>query len=471
MSLETLSRQNPWWRDKIFIERDPHIEDLQTSPLKWRPRFLAALRAEEDLVYVIYGPRQVGKTTSFKMFIKDLLSRPGLSPRRILYLNCEEVAAGTPQAMADFMDEYIGWARTDSDDRLYLFIDEATYIKDWERGVKILADRGRLKGTCVFATGSHLAGLKRGAERLPGRRGRGTDLDIFLHPLSFREYLLVHRPELALKIPVVKSWDQEELSAHIKEAALYGDIIRPLFKRFLRSGGFPRPVRDLAAYGLIKADVFRLYKEALLSDMVRMGRREAAFRELCQWILIRGQNPFEWTDGARETSVGTYPTVREYIEDAEAAFLWNVIYKLRNLAKPFRAPRSGKKVYFRDPFVFHAIRSWVLGYQAPYEAAEEFLKDPAGTGVLVENIVASHLGRQGQGDMFYWKNGGEIDFVIFEGAERKALVEVKYQERGAASRAKSLIRAGGGIVLSKNEISREKGTLCLPVSYFLAVRE
>lgn len=36
--------------------------------------------------------------------------------------------------------------------------------------------------------------MRRGAERLPGRRGEGKD--ILLMPLSFREYMLVLREEL-----------------------------------------------------------------------------------------------------------------------------------------------------------------------------------------------------------------------------------------------------------------------------------
>jgi len=198
-----------------------------------------------------------------------------------------------------------------------------------------------------------------------------------------------------------------------------------------------------------------------------MGRRESLFKELVLWIMMRRENPFEWSDAARETYIGTHPTVREYVEDAEAAFVWDVFYKIREMGKAFRAPRSPKKVYFKDPFIFHALRAWVLGYQDPYRAAEEFLEDPNNLGYFVENLVASHLRRIWGEDVYYWKNGGEIDFVLFKNGEKEALVEVKYQTKVSSHNAKVLNRWGGGVMLTRSTLAVEGKVLFVPVQYFL----
>lgn len=469
MELELLGRQNPWWIDLSNIERDPFIEDFNNSPLKWRPLFLNSLILDKDLVYIIYGPRQIGKTTSFKLIIKDLLKKQNIVPRQILYINCEEITPQTPQKLAELLDDYISWARSELPNRLFIFIDEATYLKDWERGIKILSDRGRLRNISIFATGSHIMGLRRGAERLPGRRGREIDLDILLFPLNFREYITVQRPELKDKLPDFPGWNLRILFKSLQEVSLFGESINPIFESFLRTGGFPRSIRDRVSFGHIKPDVYRLYKDAFIADLVRMGRRETIFKELAQWILLRRQNPFEWTDAARETYVGTYPTVREYVEDGEAAFVWDIFYKVKEIGKPFRAPRSPKKIYFKDPFIFHSIRAWTLGYQNPNQAAEEFLRESQNLGYLIETLVASHLRRLRSGEIFYFRNGGEIDFIIYQSGKKLSLIEVKYQSKINPENAKILNKWGGGIILTRNLLHLKKNTLCAPVQYFLAL--
>ncbi|MFQ6092682.1 MAG: AAA family ATPase [bacterium] len=253
--------------------------------MKWYPGLLHSFNLAEDLVYIVLGPRQVGKTTLFKLLVRKLLSESGVFPRCILYLNCEELGSQTPQELSEHIESYINWVRTQSNHRLYVMMDEATYVKDWERSVKIVADRGLLKGVTLIATGSHAAGLRRGAERLPGRRGRGEDLDLALLPLSFREYLVARKPELKDKLPQFPGWGLNALFTAAQEVSLYRDSISPLFEVYFRTGGFPRSMRDEVSSGHVKQDVYKLYKDAFVGDLIRLGRRESLFRELAQWII------------------------------------------------------------------------------------------------------------------------------------------------------------------------------------------
>lgn len=134
-----------------------------------------------------------------------------------------------------------------------------------------------------------------------------------------------------------------------------------------------------------------------------------------------------------------------------------------------RAPRSPKRVYFKDPFIFHALRAWVLGFQDPYHAQEDFLRDPVNLGYFVESLVASHLRRTVGENTYYWRNGGEIDFIVFKEGIRKAMLEVKYQKIISSENFKILNKWGKGMVLSQDRLGQEKQNAFIPLSYFLAL--
>ena len=49
-------------------------------------------------------------------------------------------------------------------------LDEVTYIKDWDKGVKFLADAGLLDDVVLLLTGSDSVIIREVRMRLPGRR-------------------------------------------------------------------------------------------------------------------------------------------------------------------------------------------------------------------------------------------------------------------------------------------------------------
>ncbi|MGV8122548.1 MAG: ATP-binding protein [Candidatus Xenobiia bacterium LiM19] len=466
MDLEILGRQNFWWTDGGRIVEDYSIKDFENASLKWYPYYLESIDWKKDAVHVVYGPRQVGKTTSFKLLIKSLINN-NINPRKILYFNCEEAVPSNPQRLADILRVYISWIRAGDMERIFIFLDEVTYISDWERAIKILSEEGKLQGITLLATGSHLMGMRRGAEKLPGRRGEGKD--ILLMPLSFREYLLVLREELDGILPSFAGWSREVLMSSIEEISLRAELIDHAFGSYIRTGGFPRPMNQFHDMNLIKPEIYKLYRDAFLGDLIRIGRKESIFRELMQWILVRRENPFEWSDIARETYAGTHPTVREYIEDAEACFIFDILYKLKNTGKPFRMPRSPKKLYFKDPFIFQAMRAWAMGYPDPFTAGEDFMKDPVNYAYLLENMVAGHLKRYFGDSIFYFRDEKEIDFVIFDHMQLSALVELKYQTKINSVNGKVLKKHGGGIVLTRNTLLAQDKILFIPAVPFLAL--
>ncbi|RKX70544.1 hypothetical protein DRP53_04700 [candidate division WOR-3 bacterium] len=469
MSLERLGRQNPWWENAELINNDPHIVARDQSPLKWSPEIRLKIKTEADLIYALRGPRQVGKTTLLKSLIRNLL-RKKINPRRIIYIDCERLGSLNYLELSEVIEGYLNWIRTSESSRLYLFIDEINFIKDWAIGIKILADAGSLRNVFLIVTGSHAIDIKRGMERLPGRRGKEGSLDLLLLPMSFREYLSALAPEIEAKLPQFETASLEEV-AKIREALIYSSHLYPLFDNYLRSGGFPISASEVSVHGSIPMYVFNIYKDAIISDLQHMGRKETLFRDLLSWIFNQRENPFDWTTAARESGIGKHDTARDYLEDAESAFAWFIIYRSRNISRFVRSLRSPKKLVFMDPFIFHSLRTWSLGYSNPWEATIQFLQDPYNLGYLVESVVGSHLKRRFS-NLAYWRNKLEIDFLVFREGGKVLPIEVKYQTRVGPRNQRAIHSTlKSGIILTRNFTAFDDQVISVPTPIFLSLLE
>src|SRR6266542_1707507 len=186
---DDLGRQNRWWSDPSAIELDHQLARARGARVRWRPP--AAFRFDQDALYTLRGPRQVGKSTAVKYEIERLLSS-GWPAGSILYLDAElaglREAADLVATLRAFLDRH----RSPGDgatERLAIFVDEITRVENWGGALRGLIDNGELVGVTLVATGSHARDLRRGGERLPGRRGGGAELDLELLPLGFREYV------------------------------------------------------------------------------------------------------------------------------------------------------------------------------------------------------------------------------------------------------------------------------------------
>jgi predicted AAA+ superfamily ATPase len=107
MSIDILRRQNPWWAETAAVNEDPYLAEYDQAVVKWEPPHLHALKLDRDLIYILLGPRQAGKTTFFKLLIRHLLLERNIHPRTILYLNCEALGPQTPQELAELLRDYI----------------------------------------------------------------------------------------------------------------------------------------------------------------------------------------------------------------------------------------------------------------------------------------------------------------------------------------------------------------------------
>ena len=165
--MDELLFQNPWWKDKKNIENDINIKKLKKCKYTYKPQLFKAADLKSDAVYTLRGARQVGKTTLVKLIIKDLLGR-NVNPRNIFYYSMDLVKDDK-----ELFEIFVSWHQIvkGGSKRKYIFFDEATFVQNWEKSIKHIVDTFGLENKTFILTGSSAIDLRKGSERLPGRRG------------------------------------------------------------------------------------------------------------------------------------------------------------------------------------------------------------------------------------------------------------------------------------------------------------
>src|SRR3972149_7067033 len=170
--INQILNQNIWWQDKRLISHDPKIREMNAQKFKWRPRVLEEFELDRFVVYTLRGPRQVGKTTALKILINDLLKKERVLKEQVMYYSCDNI--DDYKELIELLETYLDYIKKLNlhKKRLYIFLDEVTSVRNWQKGIKYLVDAGKLSQAGIVLTGSNAADLRKGMERLPGRRGK-----------------------------------------------------------------------------------------------------------------------------------------------------------------------------------------------------------------------------------------------------------------------------------------------------------
>ncbi len=456
--LDLIFDMNPWWRDRQAIHQDKHIRTFEASKIKWRPPLLEA-SLEQDALHIIKGPRQVGKTTLLKLFIRNLLADKKVSDKDILFLSID--AARTVDDVLETILYYFKTVRTSN--RRYIFLDEASFLPQWPRAIKVLIDMGFDRNATYVVTGSSALDLKKSSEKLPGRRGKGQDF--VLLPLSFGQFLSTLYPQIKLT-PVDSICEfLQKKEEDFFDLRMYKTEIEGALHAYLQTGGFPEWI-DSHLKAESEEHLLMTFRAIIEGDMARLKKNTSLVMHIALPLLKHIGTPVDWKKLADETGMGSHHTAHDYISILADSYL---LYFLQALDTNKNLPklRKGKKIYPFDPVI-----SAVLLNFHPHLKIED--------SALVEAAVGSHLLRKSRfinaglssvSDLFYWqsKAGKEVDFVFFD---RKGLqsVEVKYRNHVTLRDSITMIRHfNQGLLLSKNDFEVGSNALMLPVSWFLAM--
>jgi len=468
MELFRLREQNPYWEKPEDIGKDFHIKVLSTLPFEIINPVERKIELDKDGIFIIRGPRQIGKTTFLKRSIKKLIES-GIDQKRIFYFAFDIGGLKDEREVLDLIKTYLSWIRKKVKEKVWMFLDEVTYTPGWAIGLKIAYDQGLLQEVNIIATGSSSLDLKKGGERLPGRRGEVKEIaDLIMLPIDFRTFL-----ELSLKekLPSLFSFQKEEIYSLAQEVSFYRKEIQEAFDNYLLVGGYPLSINLYFQKSFIENSAYYTYLQAILGDLAKIGKRETFFREITSAIISKKFEPIDWQTIAQSTSIGSHSTVRSYIEDLTYLFVFYVLYPVKTLGATSISFRKRRKVYFLDPFIFHILNSWCAGSFQPFDYASRWLENPDNKAKLVESIVISCLKRKFPLNAF-WRNSGEIDFIGFGDKKPKLHLEIKYQNKIVSKNKKSLKKVKGGVLLSKDILyyDKENNILIVPVSYFLALQ-
>ena len=280
--------------------------------------------------------------------------------------------------------------------------------------------------------------------------------------------------ELPEEIPKLDLFNVKRAYQSARELQLYSSPIAGLFRRYLRTGGYPYAISAEVGKDLIPEGIYRQFQHAIREEMRKAGRRETYFRELVGWAVNKylGKE-FSWSAASSDTHIGSKNTARNYLEDGEGVFIWHIMNRIINIGEPTPAPKSPKKLYTLDPFCWHSLKSWVEGHPEPWGYALEVLGDEDFLGGFVESVIGDHLKRQfGYFALYHRASQGqeEIDFVVHRAPEEYSLVEVKYRSRLKRGDREYLAKYGGGILASKNQLdfNEQNNVVDIPVHSFLA---
>lgn len=420
---------------KNFMDSDPHLQALKSlkfvHPLDWWKQ----LDLGEPGIYMLTGGRQIGKSTSTKLLIQHTLEKKLFHPHQIFYLPCDEI--DDYHYLSKIISLFIDELPTPGE-KFLVIIDEVTFIPDWDKAIKALADEGLFRRGVCLITGSDSVVLKEAANRFPGRRGQADKTDFHLQPLNFCEYAKLVGPEK------IKNPDR-----NVEE-------IFNLFDSFMKCGGYLRAINELHARGEIKKATYLTFEQWIRGDFEKRGKNVGVLKGVLKMIYSTTGSQVTYSSLTNSLGEIVKETFIDYVSLLERM---DIIFSLQafDQNRLLGFPKKARKIHFFDPFIMDAIGRWLEEERevAPRETAP----------IKAESITASNYARTSP--VYYIKAEGEIDLVVLAG-KKIFPIEVKWAANLRNQDMKQLAKYKHSIILTKNIT---EGTIenipCYPLPLYL----
>ncbi|MEX0567541.1 MAG: ATP-binding protein, partial [Candidatus Njordarchaeota archaeon] len=371
---QILNEQNPWWRDKSSIDRNFYVKTWLDSKIKWVCSSFDVSWGNR-VIYIIKGPRQVGKSTGIILKIRDLL-KEGIDPYSILYLHCEAFSSRKEleAALRNFLRS--------SNGKKWIFLDEVTHIKDWYISIKYFLDIGLLNNATIISTGSSSLDLARASSYLAGRKGeiKGIETDRVVLPMRFSDaiwFLVKSLPkwlsnELKRRILIAKIL-RGELPPEIRKLLTYWEEIEQALDKYILTGGYPLSMDKYLKKNKIPSSIYNMFITLVRRDLEREGYDPYKIDQVIKKLIDTLTTPISLEKIKSGTDIRSTTRLSDYISALQASYVITQI-PFMDPQKKSIIPRKERKYYFRDPFIYHALRSWIQGVD-PFESARILLAE------------------------------------------------------------------------------------------------
>lgn len=324
-------------------------------------------------VVIIYGSRQVGKTTLVKEILKNY-------PKNSEYYNCDEI--DIRQALTDKTSTEL---KTFFAGKKLAILDEAQRIKNIGLTLKIIADN--FPDIQIIATGSSSFDLSNEiSEPLTGRK-----LEFYLYPFSLQELKNVYS-----KLELKRLLERRIIYGMYPEVVLNESNAKTNLKTLVSSYTY----KDILQYQKIKSPEVL---EKLLQALALQVGNEVSYNELAGLVGVDKN------------------TVSNYVQILEKAF---IIFRLSPFSRNLRNElKKLRKIYFYDT----GIRNALINNLNPMDLRQD-------AGCLWENFVINERVKENSNNSFdkniyFWRSrqGQEIDYIEEEAGKLDAF-EIKWKE-------------------------------------------
>ena len=455
---------NPWWNDEKINE--------QFLLGRKRKEFNSIIeQLENKRILSIIGPRRVGKSTLIYQTINYLLEEQKVDKKRILLFSGDDPSLFFDEndKLSDILDIYFNEILEENisklESKVYIFIDEIHFIKNWQNYLKMYFDRKyNIKFVITGSSSMHL--FKDANESLLGRIE-----NIYVLPLTFNQFMNFYMTYISKAEDIqIPKFDLDNIDNCIKklETIYYNkDLklkIQKILKRYMIVGGYPEyfEIKDIEVWQKeLSEDIITrgIYKDILTIYNIRTPE---ILEKLLYYIAANNSQAFAYSSIASTFGIDTV-TIMTYLGYLKQAFLINILENYsNNIAKVIR---TNKKISVLD----NGIRNSLL---------KQKTVDSEIAGHIVESMVDFDfrlLCQKENYKQFYYRNSDkeEIDLIIDRNIDIIP-IEVKYTNQIESSdlkvikkildehQTKGINQAKFGIVVTKDILKKEGNIYCVP---------
>lgn len=418
IELSDIERFNPWWKTG-------QVRKELLMKYKRNAFFDIERAVKRRQIALLWGLRRTGKTVIFYQLIEKLLKKE--APENILFFSFDEIRFDVEDILDTYQKMVLGKPFEEAKGKVFVFFDEIQKSPDWENKVKIYYDL--YPNVKFFLSGSSSAGLIRGSkESLAGRI-----MEFALKPLSFEEFIEIRGKEPKKIKSSPELWKRE---------------IFPLFIKYLKYGTFPELAdeedEDFARKYILDNVIGRIIYRDLPEEF---SMRDTGLLKAI--IHIIGKSPGMLVNYKElSKSLGRdQRTVAEYFSYLELGLITKLVFNYRG--SPLSSMKKAKKAYFSTPNLIFALNP----------DFEKVLPQ------ILENAVLFRTEAE-----FFYRNGFEVDFIIFDKGKMKAL-EIKQKGKDMRQLKKFADKTGIGpkscMLLDMENEGMQDGIRIMPVWKFL----